>query len=203
MRARGDEALREYTRRYDGAELAELAVSDAEFAAAGATLAPAQAEAIARAIDTVTRFHAGADRRPDPRRNRTGRRLRTDRRADPCGRSVRARGHRPAALHRDHAGRPGAARRVPAANHVHSSAQRRDRRSGRADRGARLRRHRDLQGGRRAGDCRARLRHRSPCRVSTRSSVRATPGSPQPSSSFPPTRQVPRSTCRPARPRSW
>jgi histidinol dehydrogenase len=57
VRARGDEALREYTRRYDGAELAELAVSDAEFAAAGATLAPAQAEAISRAIDTVTRFH--------------------------------------------------------------------------------------------------------------------------------------------------
>ena len=58
VRARGDEALREYTLRYDGAKLTELAVSDAEFAAAGATLAPGQVEAIARAIDTVARFHA-------------------------------------------------------------------------------------------------------------------------------------------------
>ena len=58
VRLRGDDALREYTLRYDGAELAELEVSDAEFAAAGAAIEPHQAEAIARAIDTVTRFHA-------------------------------------------------------------------------------------------------------------------------------------------------
>jgi histidinol dehydrogenase len=57
VHARGDEALREYTLRYDGAALTEFAVSDAEFAAAGAAVSPAQAEAIARAITTVTRFH--------------------------------------------------------------------------------------------------------------------------------------------------
>jgi histidinol dehydrogenase len=57
VRTRGDEALREYTLRFDGVALDELAVSDAEFAAAGASLAPGEAEAIACAIATVTRFH--------------------------------------------------------------------------------------------------------------------------------------------------
>jgi histidinol dehydrogenase len=57
VRTRGDEALREYTLRFDGVALDELAVSDAEFAAARAGLSPGEAEAIARAIATVTRFH--------------------------------------------------------------------------------------------------------------------------------------------------
>ena len=44
--------MREDTRRYDGAGLAELAVSDAEFAAAGTTLAYASTmEADLRAFD--------------------------------------------------------------------------------------------------------------------------------------------------------
>jgi histidinol dehydrogenase len=55
--ARGDEALREYTLRYDGVALTDFAVSDSEFAAAGGALSPPEAEAIARAIATVTRFH--------------------------------------------------------------------------------------------------------------------------------------------------
>ena len=57
VRTRGDEALREYTLRFDGVALDEFAVSDAELAAAGAALSPGEAEAIARAIATITRFH--------------------------------------------------------------------------------------------------------------------------------------------------
>jgi len=57
VRTRGDEALREYTLRFDGVALDEFAVSDAELAAAGAALSPGEAEAIARTIATITRFH--------------------------------------------------------------------------------------------------------------------------------------------------
>ena len=57
VRMRGDAALRDYTQRYDGVALENFAVSDSEFAAAGGALSPAEAEAIARAIATVTRFH--------------------------------------------------------------------------------------------------------------------------------------------------
>ena len=57
VRTRGDEALREYTLRFDGVALDEFAVSDAELAAAGAALSPGEAAAIARAIATITRFH--------------------------------------------------------------------------------------------------------------------------------------------------
>jgi histidinol dehydrogenase len=55
---RGDEALREYALRFDGATLDELQVAEAEFAAAGAGLTSDEHAAIDCAIDTVTRFHA-------------------------------------------------------------------------------------------------------------------------------------------------
>jgi histidinol dehydrogenase len=57
VRARGDAALREYTARLDGAQLGDLAVGDAEFAAAEAALSAEQKDALVRAIGTVTRFH--------------------------------------------------------------------------------------------------------------------------------------------------
>jgi histidinol dehydrogenase len=59
VRARGDEALRELTARLDGVRLESFAVSPAEFAAAEAALSAEQLAALQRAIDTVTRFHAG------------------------------------------------------------------------------------------------------------------------------------------------
>jgi len=57
VRARGDEALREYTARLDGVHLESFSVSDAEFAAAETALTPVQRAALERAIDTITRFH--------------------------------------------------------------------------------------------------------------------------------------------------
>jgi histidinol dehydrogenase len=57
VRARGDVALREYTARLDGAVLERFEVTAQEFAAAEAALDDGQKAALARAIDTVTRFH--------------------------------------------------------------------------------------------------------------------------------------------------
>ncbi|WP_313917478.1 histidinol dehydrogenase [Tahibacter sp.] len=61
VRADGDATLRALTRRYDGCELDELAVSDAEFAAADACVAPPLRDAIAQARERIALFHrAGA-----------------------------------------------------------------------------------------------------------------------------------------------
>jgi len=57
VRAGGDEALRAYTRRFDGAELDTLAVGAEEFSQADQTLTSAQRSALERAIDNVERFH--------------------------------------------------------------------------------------------------------------------------------------------------
>jgi histidinol dehydrogenase len=57
VRARGDAALREYTSRYDGADLGALQVSDAEFTNAAASLNEDQLAALHRAIANVSRFH--------------------------------------------------------------------------------------------------------------------------------------------------
>lgn len=57
VRARGDAALREYTRRFDGVEVATVEVGEPEFAAAAAALNHAQHEALARAVANVSRFH--------------------------------------------------------------------------------------------------------------------------------------------------
>jgi histidinol dehydrogenase len=57
VRERGDAALVEYTERLDKVRLESLAVTEAEFRAAEATLTTEQLEALRRAIGTVTRFH--------------------------------------------------------------------------------------------------------------------------------------------------
>lgn len=57
VRERGDAALHEYTEQLDKVWLESFAVSGEEFAAAEAALTAAQHAALARAIDTVTRFH--------------------------------------------------------------------------------------------------------------------------------------------------
>ena len=57
VRARGDAALRELTRRFDHAELDQLAVQPAEFAAARQQLNAQQHQALARAIHNVRSFH--------------------------------------------------------------------------------------------------------------------------------------------------
>jgi histidinol dehydrogenase len=58
VRERGDEALREYSARFDKAVLASLQVEEDEFAAAESQLSEEQHAAIERAIETVTAFHA-------------------------------------------------------------------------------------------------------------------------------------------------
>jgi histidinol dehydrogenase len=58
VRASGDAALREFTARFDGVQLDQFAVSQAEFAAAEAALTPPQHAAIETALGTVGAFHA-------------------------------------------------------------------------------------------------------------------------------------------------
>ncbi len=57
VRAHGDAALLEMTQRFDGVTLATLEVTEAEFAAAEATLTAVQKAALLRAIGNVQRFH--------------------------------------------------------------------------------------------------------------------------------------------------
>ena len=57
VRAGGDEAVRAYTRRFDAAEPASLAVSAAEFSQAERALTAEQRAALERAIENVERFH--------------------------------------------------------------------------------------------------------------------------------------------------
>jgi histidinol dehydrogenase len=58
VRRDGDAALRAYTKRFDGVQLEELAVSRAEIAAARRALRPEQIAALERAVDNVRAFHA-------------------------------------------------------------------------------------------------------------------------------------------------
>lgn len=57
VRARGDAALLEFTRRFDGVALGAIEVGTAEFAAAETALDAEQRQAIDRAIANVRRFH--------------------------------------------------------------------------------------------------------------------------------------------------
>lgn len=57
VRARGDAALLDYTRRFDGAELQSIEVTPEEYAAAQSVLTARQLEALNRAIGNVQRFH--------------------------------------------------------------------------------------------------------------------------------------------------
>ncbi|MCB9081077.1 MAG: histidinol dehydrogenase [Lewinellaceae bacterium] len=66
IRSRGDEAVREYTARFDQAELINLEVTPAELAAAAGALSPALREAIGVAQENITRFHASQQREEAP-----------------------------------------------------------------------------------------------------------------------------------------
>lgn len=57
VRARGDQALFEFTERFDGVKLQTLEVDAAEFAAAEKSLNAVQVAALERAISNVRRFH--------------------------------------------------------------------------------------------------------------------------------------------------
>lgn len=57
VRARGDAALRDYTRRFDGAELGDLRVSAAEFDAAREAVDPYFLETLQEAAENIRRFH--------------------------------------------------------------------------------------------------------------------------------------------------
>lgn len=60
VRARGDDALREFTERYDGTALDALDVRDDEFVAAEARLPPELKAAIREAAERIERFHRAA-----------------------------------------------------------------------------------------------------------------------------------------------
>ncbi len=57
VRARGDEALREYTATFDRAQIGELRVSEAEIESALATVSPEFLDALAVAADAIEDFH--------------------------------------------------------------------------------------------------------------------------------------------------
>ncbi|MCI9579096.1 MAG: histidinol dehydrogenase [Oscillibacter sp.] len=57
VRERGDEALRDYTRRFDGAELRDLRVSAGEFDAARKAVDPYFMETLREAAENIRRFH--------------------------------------------------------------------------------------------------------------------------------------------------
>ncbi len=57
VRTRGDAALRGYTRRFDGAELKDLRVTAAEFAAAREAVDPCFLETLRQAAENIRRFH--------------------------------------------------------------------------------------------------------------------------------------------------
>lgn len=57
VRARGDAALLDFTKRFDGVELQNIEVSAAEFELAERSLSTAQRNALIRAIGNVQRFH--------------------------------------------------------------------------------------------------------------------------------------------------
>lgn len=57
VRSEGDTALRRYTKRFDGVRLDALQVSEAEFAAAGASIKPEVSAALMAEIEAVRAFH--------------------------------------------------------------------------------------------------------------------------------------------------
>ena len=57
VRTRGDAALRDYTRRFDGAELKDLQVTAAEFSAAREAVDPCFLETLRQAAENIRRFH--------------------------------------------------------------------------------------------------------------------------------------------------
>ena len=64
VRRRGDEALRDYARRFDGVELADLRVSEAEIAEAAQLVSEELKQAIATAAANIERFHSAQVMQP-------------------------------------------------------------------------------------------------------------------------------------------
>ena len=64
VRERGDEALREYASRFDGVELSDLRVSEAEIAEAEQRVDEALKQAIVVAAGNIERFHAAQTMQP-------------------------------------------------------------------------------------------------------------------------------------------
>lgn len=71
VRRRGDIAVRDYTERFDGAQLDRLRVHHSELDAALQTTAPALRTALEAARDSIAAFHAG-QKRPEGRHERDG-----------------------------------------------------------------------------------------------------------------------------------
>jgi histidinol dehydrogenase len=65
VKTRGDEALRHYAQKFDGATLSDLKVSAEEFEEAARTIDPALKQAIDRCAANVKKFHAEQMRRVD------------------------------------------------------------------------------------------------------------------------------------------
>lgn len=63
VKARGDEAVRDYAQKFDGAILSDLKVSEQEFADAARTIDPALKRAIDRCAGNVKKFHEEQMRR--------------------------------------------------------------------------------------------------------------------------------------------
>ena len=64
VKSRGDEALRDFARRFDGVELADLRVSDDEIAEAAQLVSDELKQAIATAAANIERFHAAQAMQP-------------------------------------------------------------------------------------------------------------------------------------------
>ena len=64
VRSRGDEALRDYARRFDGVELSDLRVSEAEIAEAAQLVSEELKQAIATAAANIERFHSAQVMQP-------------------------------------------------------------------------------------------------------------------------------------------
>ena len=64
VKSRGDEALRDYARRFDGVELADLRVSEAEIAEAAQLVSEELKQAIATAAANIERFHSAQVMQP-------------------------------------------------------------------------------------------------------------------------------------------
>jgi len=64
VRARGDAALRELTRRFDACDVERFEVTEEEFSAARAALDPALASALTQARDRIERFHRATAPQP-------------------------------------------------------------------------------------------------------------------------------------------
>ena len=156
-----------YTQQFDGVDARRARASAAaEFRAARAALTRGADRARSSAPSpTFARFHAAQLAAPLSRRDHARRALRAHHAAHRQRRSVRAGGLGAAALHRDHAGRAGAHRRLPGARRCARRPTADGKRQRRGAGGRRAVRHRDgVQGRRRAGDRRDGLSARRPFR---------------------------------------